>query len=73
MVAVRASAMRDRKIPTTVYLTPEQDMALRTLTQRTKVPLTELVRRGVDLLLESYGFPIRPKDGTGSSKEVKEP
>jgi hypothetical protein len=71
MAMARAKAMKDRKIPTTVYLTPEQDMALRTLTQRTKVPLTELVRRGVDLLLESHGFTVRHKNEPKPVEERK--
>lgn len=43
--------MSRRKISTTVYLTPEQDAALKALSARTKVPMAEYVRQGVDMLL----------------------
>jgi hypothetical protein len=41
-------------ISTTVYLTAEQDRQLRLLHQRTRVPVAEYVRQGVDLVLERY-------------------
>ncbi len=43
-----------RKISTTVYITPEQDLALKQLTARTKVPVAEYIRQGIDLALEKY-------------------
>jgi predicted DNA-binding protein len=46
--------MGRKKIPTTVYLTPEQAEALRALHERTKVPVAEYVREGVDLVLEHH-------------------
>jgi len=46
--------MGRKKIPTTVYLTPEQTEALRELHERTKVPVAEYVREGVDLVLERH-------------------
>jgi predicted DNA-binding protein len=44
--------MARKKIPTTVYLTPEQAEALKSLHERTKVPVAEYVREGIDLILE---------------------
>ncbi len=41
-----------RKITTTVYLTEEQNILLKTLSQRSKVPVAEYVRQGVDLILQ---------------------
>jgi hypothetical protein len=41
-------------ISTTVYLLPEQDRLLRLLHERTRVPLAEYVRQGIDLVLERY-------------------
>jgi len=41
-------------ISTTVYMTPEQDKKLRLLNQRTRVPVAEYVRQGIDLVLERY-------------------
>ncbi len=43
-----------KKISTTVYITPEQDAQLKLLTARTKVPVAEYVRQGIDLVLEKY-------------------
>ena len=47
-------AVARKKISTTVYITPEQDAALKVLTARTKVPVAEYVRQGIDLVLEKY-------------------
>lgn len=44
--------MARRKISTTVYLTIEQHEALQRLHERTKVPIAEYVRAGVDIVLE---------------------
>jgi len=53
-----------RKLSTTVYLTPEQDAALKALNARTRVPVAEYVRQGVDLILrrhaQSNGFTWPP-------------
>lgn len=43
-----------KKISTTVYITPEQDAALKLLHARTKVPVAEYIRQGIDLVLEKY-------------------
>jgi len=43
-----------RMISTTVYLTPDQDRRLRLLHRRTRVPVAEYVRQGVDLVLDRY-------------------
>ena len=41
-----------KKISTTVYITPEQDQSLKLLHQKTKVPVAEYIRQGIDLILE---------------------
>jgi hypothetical protein len=46
------SAVSRKKISTTVYITPEQDAQLKVLTRRTKVPVAEYIRQGIDLILE---------------------
>ena len=46
--------MARKKISTTVYITPEQDAALKALHGSTKVPVAEYVRQGIDLVLEKY-------------------
>lgn len=43
--------MGRRKISTTVYLTQEQTDHLKALSDRTKVPIAEFIRQGVDHVL----------------------
>jgi ribbon-helix-helix protein len=43
-----------KKISTTVYITPEQDQQLKLLHQKTKVPVAEYIRQGIDLVLDKY-------------------
>ncbi len=58
--------MGGRKVATTVYLTAEQDSMLKQLHQVTRLPVAELVRQGVDLILarhqdELVGYPVPRK------------
>jgi predicted DNA-binding protein len=46
--------MSRKKISTTVYITPEQDEQLKKLHDKTKVPVAEYIRQGIDLVLEKY-------------------
>lgn len=46
--------MSDKKISTTVYLTPEQHARLKQLHARTKVPVAEYIRDGIDLILKQH-------------------
>jgi predicted DNA-binding protein len=46
--------MARKKISTTVYITPEQDERLKLLNDRTKVPVAEYIRQGIDLVLDKY-------------------
>ena len=46
--------MGRKKISTTVYITPEQSERLKLLHERTRVPVAEYVRQGIDLVLEKY-------------------
>ncbi|MGB8932686.1 MAG: ribbon-helix-helix domain-containing protein [Anaeromyxobacteraceae bacterium] len=46
--------MPRKKISTTVYITPEQNDRLKVLHDRTKVPVAEYIRQGIDLVLEKY-------------------
>jgi len=43
-----------RKIITTVYITEEQDKALKELNDKTKVPVAQFIREGIDLALEKH-------------------
>jgi len=46
--------MARKKISTTIYITPEQNEALKLLNERTKVPVAEYIRQGIDLVLDKY-------------------
>jgi len=46
--------MARNKLPTTVYLTEEQYRLLKLLHERTKVPMAEYIREGVDLMLKKH-------------------
>ncbi|MBL8924160.1 MAG: ribbon-helix-helix domain-containing protein [Myxococcaceae bacterium] len=46
--------MARKKISTTIYITPEQNELLKVLNQKTKVPVAEYIRQGIDLVLERY-------------------
>ncbi|HOX44573.1 MAG TPA: ribbon-helix-helix domain-containing protein [Myxococcota bacterium] len=43
--------MARKKISTTVYITPEQNELLKLLNRKTKVPVAEYIREGIDLVL----------------------
>ena len=44
--------MSRKKISTTIYITPEQSEQLKLLHSKTKVPVAEYIRQGIDLVLE---------------------
>ena len=46
--------MDRKKISTTVYITQEQNILLKQLNQKTKVPVAEYIREGIDLVLELH-------------------
>ena len=46
--------MASKKVTTTVYITEEQNQLLKELNRRTKVPVAEYIREGIDLVLEKY-------------------
>lgn len=46
--------MARKKLSTTVYITPEQNVQLKQLHARTKVPVAEYIRQGIDLVLARY-------------------
>jgi len=51
---VHPRPMARKKISTTVYITPEQSEQLKLLHDRTKVPVAEYIRQGIDLVLDKY-------------------
>ena len=46
--------MSPKKISTTVYITEEQNQKLKLLNQKTKVPVAEYIREGIDLVLHRH-------------------
>ena len=46
--------MARKKISTTIYITPEQSERLKQLHDKTKVPVAEYIRQGIDLILEQH-------------------
>ncbi|MCL2012044.1 MAG: ribbon-helix-helix domain-containing protein [Cystobacterineae bacterium] len=46
--------MARKKMSTTIYITAEQSELLKLLNQKTKVPIAEYIRQGIDLVLEKY-------------------
>ena len=55
--------MARRKIPTTVYIEPVQDERLKSLSDRTKIPVAEYIRQGIDLILAENQEPASPQLG----------
>ncbi|MES2856541.1 MAG: ribbon-helix-helix domain-containing protein [Bdellovibrionota bacterium] len=43
-----------KKLATTIYITEQQQALLKELNRRTKVPIAEYIREGIDLTLEKY-------------------
>lgn len=41
-----------KKVSTTVYITEEQNELLKELHDKTRVPVAEYIRQGIDLILE---------------------
>jgi predicted DNA-binding protein len=54
MALYRTPAMSRKKISTTIYITLEQSEKLKLLNEKTKVPIAEYIRQGIDLVLERY-------------------
>lgn len=47
--------MAGKKVSTTVYITEEQSQKLKLLNEKTKVPISEYIREGIDMVLEKNG------------------
>ncbi len=43
-----------KKLATTVYITEDQQALLKELNRRTRVPVAEFIREGIDLVLERH-------------------
>jgi hypothetical protein len=51
-MVMHGHAMARKKISTTIYITPEQNEQLKLLNAKTRVPVAEYIRQGIDLVLE---------------------
>lgn len=61
--------MSRKKVSTTVYITPEQNALLKALHDRTKVPMAEYIRQGIDLVLEKYAADLPGQIALGFPRE----
>ena len=43
-----------KKIATTIYITQKQQKQLKELNDRLKIPISEIIRQGIDLALRKY-------------------
>ncbi len=43
-----------KKVATTIYITEEQQSLLKELNKRSKVPIAEFIREGIDLVLTKH-------------------
>lgn len=43
-----------KKLATTIYITEEQQRLLKELNRRSKVPIAEYIREGIDLVLDRH-------------------
>ena len=46
--------MSSKKLATTVYITEQQQAILKELNMRSKVPVAEFIRQGIDLVIQRY-------------------
>ena len=46
--------MSKKKLATTIYITEKQQAQLKELNDRLKVPVSELIRQGIDLIVRKY-------------------
>ena len=50
--------MARKKVTTTIYITEDQNEKLKALHQKTKVPVAEYIRQGIDMILEKHNADI---------------
>ncbi len=43
-----------KKIATTIYITEKQQDQLKELNDRLKIPISEIIRQGIDIVLKKY-------------------
>jgi hypothetical protein len=71
--------MARKKVSTTIYIEPEQLDLLKLLNERTKVPMAEYIREGIDLVLKKHQdklpgqapLPLDATAATGATAPVR--
>ena len=53
-MVMHGHAMARKKVSTTIYITPEQNDQLKQLNAKTRVPVAEYIRQGIDMVLDRY-------------------
>ena len=53
-IAAGQRAMPRKKVSTTIYIEPEQLELLKLLNERTKVPMAEFIREGINMVLQKH-------------------
>ena len=43
-----------KKVASTIYITEKQQNQLKELNERLKIPIAEIIRQGIDLILKKY-------------------
>ena len=69
-----------KKVATTVYITEEQQSLLKELNERSKVPIAEYIRQGIDLVIHKYSellpgqmaLPLGQKSPENSSQDISQ-
>jgi predicted DNA-binding protein len=51
-MVMHGHVMARKKISTTIYITPEQNEQLKLLNSKTRVPVADYIRQGIDLVLD---------------------
>lgn len=54
IAAGQQRVMPRKKVSTTIYIEPEQLELLKLLNERTKVPMAEYIREGINLVLQKH-------------------
>ena len=61
--------MAEKKVSTTVYITQEQSEKLKALHARTKVPVAEYIRQGIDWVLQQNADKLPGQMSLGITSE----
>jgi len=62
--------MTRKKVATTIYITADQDRLLKLLAQALNVPMAELIRNGIDHVIETHRDRLPTQLGLFGSDET---